>query len=157
MAANTVRDEVVLLVRDDDTYFDHGRLSLSYLKNILPAVGDNLTLHPDEVGVGACRVQERYLVDLTPTDGGEAYASFWVLIVEEVEGEHLFELDRAVHSIYKEEFGIVWLGDPLPTLADTLDRTYRDPAYWTPARKEILQKEREARLASIRTQITDKE
>lgn len=146
-AANTVRDEVVLLVRDGDEYFDHGRLSLSYLKNIVPTVGDHLTLHPDEVGIGACRVQARYLADLTPTDGGGPYASFWILVVEEVEGEHLFELDRIVQRIYKAEFNIIPHGEPPSALGDTLDRSNRDPDYWTFERKE-----REARRAGMQSQ-----
>jgi len=151
-----MRDEIVLLMRDGDKYFDHGRLSLSYLKNVVPCVGDFLTLHVEEEGLGVWRVERRYLADLTLTSNGDVAASFWVLVVEEIDenfGDHFFDLDRAVRRIHHDDFNIVWLGEPLFTspieTAETLDRTNRDPEYWTFERKEILRKEREARLAAI--------
>lgn len=145
MTAETIRDEIVLLIRDGDEYFYHGQLSLKYLQGIIPTIGDHLTLHPVGMGVGASRVVERHLAELVPADGGKSYSSFWLLVVEEVEGEHLFDLDRIVNSIFKEDFG----GQvPSPT-ADSLDRSNRDPAYWTFERKELLRQEREARLAAM--------
>lgn len=146
-----VRDEIVVLMRDGKNFVEHDRLSISELRNTLPIVGDRLTLHIDDVeGHAAYRVLDRYLVDLRScTDTGED-ATFWVLVVDQFDEDHSDEFDDIVRAIYRQDFATVWRGEsvtPVPAASPKkIDRTNRDPEYWTFERKELLRKEREARL-----------
>ncbi|RJT32817.1 hypothetical protein D3227_25815 [Mesorhizobium waimense] len=144
MNDDTVRDEIVVLMRSGDGYFDHDRLSLKRLKNVVPCIGDRLTLHLEDEGLAVYQVENRYLVDLRPDDED---CGFWVLIVDQIHEDHFYKLDEAVRRIHREGFQVVWLSEPLEVgpidTAETLDRSNRDPSYWTFERKEILRKERE--------------
>lgn len=158
MTEEKVLDKIVVLMRDGDGYFDHDRLSLSCLNNVVPIIGDRLTLHLGSDGLGVYQVINRYLTDLRPDDaeGGR----FWVLIVDQIHEDQFFKLDDLLRAIYREEFDGVW---PTSTrfphrslkTAENLDRSNRDPAYWTQERKELLRKEREARLAAIKSGTDD--
>ncbi len=147
-----LRDEIILLQRFGDEYCDFGRLSLSSLRNIVPAVGDTLTDHIFETGVGASRVVDRYLADFWSEEDVHPRCRCWVLVVEQLEdlGSHFFELDTILRRVREANFGVVPFHSEEIELISDLDRDNRDPAYWTPARKEMLRKEREARLAAIR-------
>ncbi|NGN45350.1 hypothetical protein G6N74_30370 [Mesorhizobium sp. CGMCC 1.15528] len=106
--ASGIRDEIVVLMKDGDGYFDHDRLSLRYLKNVVPCIGDRLTLHLEDEGLGVYQVINRYLVDLRPDDYEEC--GFWALVVDQIHEDHFFELDSAVRKIQREDFDVVWLG-----------------------------------------------
>ncbi|YBV97129.1 hypothetical protein M1D80_09595 [Phyllobacteriaceae bacterium JZ32] len=152
---DAIRDEIVVLMRSGDGYFDHDRLSLKQLQNSVPVIGDRLTLHPVDEGLAVYQVEQRYLVDMRPDVGDDC--RFWVLVVDQIDEDHFLKLDDALRHIHREEFDVVWLQMPPsePTSVETvddLDRNNRDPAYWTPKRKEILRQEREARLAMIRAE-----
>lgn len=151
MTEDKIRDEVVVLMRDGQGYFDHDRLSLSHLHHAVPIIGDRLTLHLGGDGLAVYQVINRYLVDMSPDDAESG--RFWVLIVDQIHDDHFFAMDDLLRAIYREGFNGVWPGYefPLPIVetAETLDRSNRDPAYWTFERKEILRKEREARLAAM--------
>jgi hypothetical protein len=155
----TIRDEIVVLMRSGDGYFDHDRLSLSRLKDIVPAIGDRLTLHVEDEGIATYQVEQRYLIDLRGSDDAHEDACFWTLVVDQIHEEHFFELDRVVRAIYREDFDTTWNGEAIPLSpidpADELDRDNHDPEYWTFERKEILRKEREARLAAMKPREKD--
>lgn len=83
MEEYSIRDEIVVLMRDGNDFVDHDRLSLSDLKNVLSNIGDRLTLHIDDAGHAVYRIEARYLIDLrSSTDAGED-ARFWVLVVDQ--------------------------------------------------------------------------
>jgi hypothetical protein len=156
MEEYSIRDEIVVLMRDGNDFVAHDRLSLSELKNVLPNIGDRLTLHIDDAGHAVYRIEARYLIDLrSSTDAGED-ARFWVLVVDQHDEDHSDEFDDIVRAIHRADFATIWKGvaiAPTPAaIPEKLDYANRDPAYWTPERKRRLQKEREARLAAIRSE-----
>lgn len=173
MTECTIRDEVVVLMKSGDGYFDHDRLSLQYLKNIVPSIGDRLTLHLDDEGLAVYLVEQRYLVDVTYTDIGREDGCFWVLVVEQHNEDHSPEFDDIVRAIYREDFDKTWKNkaiDPAtaappvyePVAPPKLPKSKRishkmkDPQFWTPERKEAMRKKREARLARMaKLGITD--
>lgn len=162
MDEESIRDEIVVLMRSGDGFVDNDhRLSLADLRNTVPIIGDRLSLHLEEEGLAVYRVLDRYLVDLRFSSDGGNDALFWVLVVDQFDEDHSHEFDQLVRAIYREEFATSWRREAIPSApvqtAETLDRTNRDPAYWTFERKEILRKEREARLAAIRDGISDKD
>lgn len=63
-------------------------------------------------------------------------------------------IDQGGMSIVEvvERYFLEYIEEERVETAETLDRENRDPAYWTFERKEILRKEREARLAAIRAE-----
>lgn len=147
-----MRDEVVLLVRDGDEYHFHGTLSLQYLNYIVPVVGDLITYQIEDSGIGLSRVDQRILVDMTATDAKDPTACCWTLVVSEVEDDRFQDLDMVMRAIRNADWTIppVDLSDLASETVDDLDRDNRDPAYWTPDRKELLRKEREERLAAMK-------
>jgi len=147
-----LRDEIVLLQRFDDEYCDFGRLSLTSLRNVVPAVGDTLTDHVFETGVGVSRVVDRFLADFWSEEDVHPRCRCWVLVVEQPEeiDNHFFGLDSILRRMREADFGYVPPDNEGFEIVDDLDRNNRDPEYWTFERKEILRKEREARLAAIR-------
>ena len=68
---------------------------------------------------------------------------------EEIDN-HFFGLDSILRRMREADFGYVPPDNEGFEIVDDLDRNNRDPEYWTFERKEILRKEREARLAAIR-------
>lgn len=149
-------DEVIVLLRESGKYHDHDRLYLSLMHNILPSFGDRLTWHIDEEdGLATYEVVERYCSRLIIDNFGNE-GSYWVLVVEQIHNEALERFDIAMRQIHSEEYQrrqpkgggaeVERLGE---WKRETLDRNNRDPEYWTKERKQILQKEREARLAAI--------
>ncbi|TIN98300.1 MAG: hypothetical protein E5Y03_25055 [Mesorhizobium sp.] len=153
-----VRDEIVVLMRHGNDFVDHDRLSLSELKNVLPCIGDRLSLHVDEEGHAVYRIEARYLIDLRSSTDAREDARFWALVVDQFDEDHSDKFDDIVRAIYSEDFATIWKGSaispasrPIET-AETVDRSNRDFAYWTFERKEILRREREARLAAIKDQ-----
>ncbi|WP_421579765.1 hypothetical protein [Shinella sp. M31] len=173
MTEPTIRDEVVVLMKDGDGYFDHDRLSLKCLMNIVPAIGDRLSLHLGDEGLGVYLVEERYLVDLNDNDREDG--CFWVLVVDQHPDDHSFEFDAVVRAIYRENFDKTWKNkaivpalvgpavyDPVPPpslpKSKRVSHKMKDPAFWTPERKEAMRKKREARLARMqRMGITEAE
>lgn len=154
-----MRDEIVLLVRDGDDYFDFGRMSRSHLDNVIPVIGDTLTEHITEMGVGMCRVVDRFLADFRSEEGEHDDLTCWVLVVEQPDDceDHFFGLDKVLQRIREENFSMVFTPNHITIeAAEALDYASRDPAYWTPERKRRLQKEREARLAAIRAEEATK-
>ncbi|NVD41320.1 hypothetical protein HT585_20805 [Ensifer sp. HO-A22] len=164
MVDETVRDEIVVLMRSGDGYFDHDRLSLRHLKNVVPSIGDRLTLHLDDEGLGVYQVEQRYLADLRLVDNGGDDGCFWVLVVDQFHEDHFCELDLTVRAIYREDFHRTWKGAVIPAAppqyepvpppdlpkSKRISHKMKDPAYWTPERKETMRKKREARLARMR-------
>jgi hypothetical protein len=101
------------------------------------------------------------LVDATYLAGGRVNERFWVLVVRQIDEDHLFNLDDLIRGIHRYGFGNTWRGEPYPLQATEvpiretepptdLDRKNRDPEYWTFERKELLRQEREARLAAMK-------
>ncbi len=99
-----MRDDIVVLMRSGNGYFDHDRLSLRHLKNIVPSIGDRLTLHLDDEGLAVYRVEQRYLVDLRFADDGRDDSCFWALVVEQYPEDHSSEFDLTVRAIHRAEF-----------------------------------------------------
>lgn len=154
MPRSIMRDEIVLLVRDGDDYFDFGRLSRTHLDNVIPVIGDTLTEHIAEAGIGMCRVVDRFLADFRSEEGAHDPLTCWVLVVEQPDEceDHFFGLDKVLQRIREANFSMVSMPNQFTAeTLETLDRDNRDPAYWTFERKEILRKEREARLAEIKS------
>ncbi len=159
-----MRDDIVVLMRSGDGYFDHDRLSLRHLKNVVPSIGDRHTLHLDDEGLAVYRVEQRYLVDLRFADDGGDDSCFWALVVEQYPEDHSSEFDLTVRAIYRADFHKTWKGaaiaaapprhDPIPPpdlpKSKRISHKMKDPSYWTPERKETMRKKREARLARMR-------
>lgn len=164
MVDDTIRDEIVLLMRSGDGYFDYDRLSLRHLRNVVPSIGDRLTFHAEDEGLGVYQVEQRYLVDLRFADDGGDDGCFWVVIVDQFHEDHFCELDLTVRAIYRADFDRTWKGaaiaaappqyEPAPPPAlpksKRISHKMKDPAFWTPERKEAMRKKREARLARTR-------
>lgn len=164
MVEDTVRDEIVVLMRSADGYFDHDRMSLAHLRNVVPAIGDRLTLHLEDEGLAVYQVQQRYLVDLRLADNGKDDSCFWVLVVDQFHEDHFHELDLAVRAIHREDFARTWKNAAIPPAPPRYDPVappnlpkskrisdkMKGPAYWTPERKEAMRKKREARLARMK-------
>lgn len=143
-------DDVIILFRDKDGYYNEDRLTLQEMGNILPSIGDKWTIHPQFGGIGAYLVCERYLINIFKGFDSPTGQTAWILVVEEIENDELFEFDRVVREIFDAEVSEEALAEF--HVLETLDRSNRDPAYWTFERKELLRKEREARLAAIQAE-----
>lgn len=105
--------------------------------------------HCCSIRVGFCSAKWWGGTSLNITKRRRATVWAWFLVVKEIEPD--FDLDDSLMLVYEEHFR--WLfGSPMSAQpAETLDRSNRDPAYWTFERKELLRKEREARLAALKT------
>ncbi|TIV98870.1 MAG: hypothetical protein E5V85_09775 [Mesorhizobium sp.] len=142
----------MLLERSGDGKFGlRDTLSLESLKNAVPVFGDRIALLLDEGGMSILEVVERYFLEYVEEKSNDHLLT-WFVIVKEIDPEYRDDLDESLMEIYRGGLRL-WLatGPPAPTeTIETLDRSNRDPAYWTVERKEILRKEREARLASMK-------
>ncbi|MBZ9904777.1 hypothetical protein LB557_01985 [Mesorhizobium sp. BR115XR7A] len=156
-----VADSVILLERGNDGKFSlRDTIPLESFRNTVPVFGDRIALLIDGAGTSIVEVVERYFLDyIEEATNNELLV--WLLIVKEVEPDYRDDLDESLMEIYKADLRL-WLSvepsrvtHPTETLAD-LDRTNRDPAYWTFERKEMLRKEREQRLASTKDKETGK-
>lgn len=145
--------ELRIYVKDGDDDFELMMTAdIEFFGGVLPMVGDLYSTWRTAVDQSTYRVIARHVV--------EKPRPKWALIVE--------ELPESVATL---NWWTAWINDStwldhLPTESDEaserskerlgewkkekLDRNNRDPAYWTEERKQILQKEREARLAAIR-------
>jgi hypothetical protein len=139
-------DDVVIVLREDGKYYDQDHLYLSELGNVLPNIGDTWTVHPPFGGVAAYRVVERYLSMIDNTEP-QNNSRAWVLVVEQIEGQSVFEFDSVILRIFDAQVSNKNLAK-IDALED-LDRTNRDPDYWTAERKKLLREERESRIAAI--------
>lgn len=104
-------------------------------------------MHPPYGGLAAYEVTDRIHTTIPSRNIEEPDFSTWTLLVDEILSEELFEYDKIIREIH---FGVY---EPLVALEETiddLDRSNRDPAYWTKERKELLRQEREARLAEVK-------
>lgn len=149
-----VADSVLILERGTGGKFSlRETISLESLKNTVPVFGDRIVLLIDGAGTSIVEVVERYFLDYVEEKTGNELL-VWVLIVREIEPDYQDDLDESLMEIYKADLRL-WLGTSpgetakAETLAD-LDRSNRDPAYWTFERKELLRQEREARLAAMK-------
>lgn len=149
--------DIRLYTRHEDGGFDALFIyGARYFDGIIPSPGDTIVVGEGEFGNRIFRVLDRYFVTHLGLDRG------WALFVEQLEDDRdLDELARQWAEDTKlfneasdnldDDGGTakerIW--PPIET-AETLDRDNRDPAYWTFERKEILRKEREARLAAIK-------
>lgn len=118
MEEHSIRDKIVVLMRDGNSFVDLDRLSLSDLKNVLPNIGDRLTLHIDDEGHAVYRIESRYLIDLRSSTDAGADALFWVLVVDQYDEDHSDEFDDIVRAIHREDFATIWKGEAVsPALA----------------------------------------
>jgi len=147
-------------------------IPMSALKGVVPNLGDRITLdlynNDEGDGLAVAEVIGRHFVRyIDESDGDEAYA--WFLVVQTVELDHTSKLAEAIGAVFRNELRPI---APPPTKTPpvvydlvappTLPRSKRishkmkDPAFWTPERKEVMQKKREARLERMkRMGITD--
>jgi hypothetical protein len=143
-------DDVVILVRDDRGYHDQDRLSLKKIGGILPVIGDMWAVHPHLGGLAAYRVVERFLSNIIIDPDDRDHEWYWIVVVEQIENDELFDFDNVVREIFDAQVSDEQFAEF--KILDSLDCDNREPAYWTRERKEILRKEREARLTVIRAE-----
>lgn len=138
--------EILVLIRQARS-FDEDHLTLESTGGVIPNIGDKITLHPPYGGLAAYEVTDRIHTSIPSKNMEEPDFSTWALLVEEIESDELYEYDKIIREIH---YGVY---EPLVVLEETvddLDRDNRDPAYWTPERKELLREEREERLAKMK-------
>lgn len=145
-----ISDKVMVLERGSDgKHACTDALSMAQLNNHVPGYGDRISLLLDQGGLLLREVVGRYFLEYHEEGTGHTVWT-WFLVVKEIEPD--FDLDDTLMEVYEEHFrwrfGYATSPAPIET-AETLDRSNRDPAYWTFERKEILRKEREARLAAM--------
>ncbi|KXF78530.1 hypothetical protein ATN84_01690 [Paramesorhizobium deserti] len=152
-----VSDTVLVIRREGDDEFDlETTLKLSDMHNNVPGFGDRISLLLDEGGLRLMEVVGRHFLEYVEEKTNDRWLT-WFVIVEEVDPPYRDNLDEWLMGYFKDEFrfpDVLHHGKPTgeSILAEELDRENRDPAYWTPKRKEILRQEREARLATIRAE-----
>lgn len=137
---------------------------ISTMLGTLPSIGDRLTLdlYDDDKGDGIAvakvvgRHFVRYIMEKT---GDECYA--WFLLVETIETDEAVGLADAFGKVFRREFrNLLWTSkssppiyEPVPPLnlpkSKRISHKMKDPAYWTPERKEAMRKKRDARLARM--------
>lgn len=145
-------DEVILMEREGGKFYECYTLSLAAMGGVVPVIGDRLTVHPPYGGLAAYDVVARFLSEMIPSANPEdrAVVMSWVLVVEPIDLENekewseLLDFDRVIRGMH--DVAVTYIGETV----HELDRSNRDPAYWTKERKELLRQEREARLAEIK-------
>lgn len=126
-------DEVIVFLRDKGEYYEHDRLLMSSLKNILPSFGDRLTLHIGDSGLGTYEVVARYHSTVFDDDRAPYYFHYWVLVVEQIHFAELFKLDAAIRQIHADDLQAIAARQP----RDFSTITARRPA---PAPKPVYRK-----------------
>lgn len=125
---------------------------LSEFGGVCPNVGDHIATWLTGDPFTYYAVRSRCFIEAGGRDRG------WALVVQEVRPTaplaNLVEdwladtkFIRDCERADKEEDGPPKAPPPTP---EELDRSNRDPAYWTPERKEMLRREREATLAKLK-------
>jgi hypothetical protein len=139
-------------------------IPMSALKGVVPNLGDRITLdlynNDEGDGLAVEEVIGRHFVRyFDESDGDEAYA--WFLVVQTVELDHTSKLAEAIGAVFRNELRPI--APPTKTLPVVYDpvlppklpkskrisHKMKDPAFWTPERKEVMRKKREARLARM--------
>lgn len=126
---------------------------LSEFGGVCPSVGDHIATWLTGDPFTYYVVRSRCFIEAGGSDRG------WALVVQEVRPkaplENLVEdwledtkFIRECGEADEEEDGPPTASPPTPK---ELDRSNRDPAYWTPERKEMLRLEREANVAALKT------
>lgn len=120
---------------------------------VCPNVGDNIATWLTGRPFAYFVVQSRCFVECPRGDRG------WALIVEDVgPAQPLVNLveDWAEDSKFFRECEEAEEAEEAAAAEqaklENLDRTNRDPAYWTPERKAILRREREANIAATKSE-----
>lgn len=115
----------------------------------VPNVGDVLSHWVLTDLNGHFLVVHRHFIHAQGNDCG------WALIVEEIKDDRSNAM-LAEWAYDTKAFSEAEVYEPTQSpsveAAEHLDRSNRDPAYWTFERKELLRKEREARLAAIQAE-----
>ncbi|MBB6013463.1 hypothetical protein HNR59_002852 [Aquamicrobium lusatiense] len=141
--------EVRLYGRHEDGGFETLiAYTAKYFDGNIPIPGDTIVTCPGSVALVSYRVIDRYFI----TDG--FFDRGWALLVERVaKAPDLAELgrqwveDTKFFNELQDEDPNQWKGGWISP--EKLDRSNRDPAYWTFERKELLRQEREARVAAM--------
>jgi|GEM_PF-3422347 len=130
---------------------------LSEFGGVCPSVGDHIATWLTGDPFTYYIVRSRCFIDARGRDRG------WALVVHEVKPspplENLLEdwladtkfIRECEESDEDEDVPVTAPATSGAATAEKLDRSNRDPAYWTPERKEILRREREATVAALKT------
>ena len=128
--SDTDADVVIFEKHNDGTYFESDRTTLNLLGNVLPGFGDRLTLLVPEEGIAVYEVVGRYRVNMIGDDNEDDWNP-WVLVVEQVDLDEFFSLERAIREVRRHDLAL----ERMCAAPEVLDRSNRDPAYWTFERK----------------------
>ncbi|MCR6501783.1 hypothetical protein MUO32_22345 [Shinella sp. CPCC 101442] len=159
-------EEVYVLCPVSNGGYQHiDTIPLSALKGVVPNLGDRITLdlcnNDESDGLAIEEVVGRHFVRyINESNGDEAYA--WFIVVQTVELDHTSKLAKAIGAVFRNELRPI--APPTKTLPAVYDpvsppnlpkskrisHKIKDPAFWTPERKEEMRKKREARLERMK-------
>lgn len=145
---------IIIIEKYGNDYHEFELTDLDFFSGEMPAFGDRVTLLAPEDGYAIFEVIGRYPTTHVDDNNATEWRP-WVIVIEQIEPDDFSGIERLIRDIRHREH---------PEGADTvaeieepeeIDRDNRDPAYWTFERKEILRKEREARLAAMKAREKD--